>query len=891
LGKRAYDARQGIDCSGFNKLLKIDLYCLNMRIYICILIYTSSIFFANTSFSQKTIFFEDQAPEGGFISAYGIGSYVKNSSEVFKNGTSSLQIYLSNEFQYAGAFIVLPKPKDFSANREKKFLSFWVKGKTGAEKIDIFLKDTYKKGGDYDLMVQRKIENYIKITDQWQQVVIPLSDFSDQGVNWDKPPKDEIPHNGKFDWAEVNTIIFGKSESPTCEFFIDDVIIASPNSEELPHLITPLNSDRPKVDFSRAESVSFSASFDMLVNWTITISDNHHSGKKVMTGKSLKIQEEWDGSTDKYYFREGLCSAKLTATDVEGREIKLSPDISKITMVVTAAHSSKIKVNQVGYLPHAKKYAYVSEPDLLMSSVFKVKEEKTGKVKFSGSIQEPIFDKDVNENVSKMDFSKLSEPGRYYIEISNTGRSYSFTIHDSVFRKAFNDSYRAFYYQRCGEDLEEKFAGKWTHKACHTKDAFIYDGLNDSGIIKGQHINSIGGWHDAGDYGKKVVPASVSIYYMLKLFEYFPVKVKMENLNTPPVSTEMPDVLKETKFELDWMLTMQREDGAVYALITSSDFFLGAMPEEDNLTRYFVPVSSCATADFAATMAMAYTNYKNLNRDFAERCLKASELAWEYLEKNPEIFPKGGYKDPPGINNTGTYYDTDDKDERFWAASELYAATGKEIYNTYVKKNYTDWSPTIGSFPPGWIHTQVFGMLTYLLNEKGDKAIRERIKEDFIKHVNQKLERISSSGYGVCLTTSDYYWGSNYGLASYGTMLIIAHKITHEDRYKEAALSQLNYLLGGNSLDLCFISGQGTKSPKKFWQAANKYDNIVDPIPGFMPSGPNKNLNDPALTAYQKKYNLPPAKCYIDDYESYSCNEITILNNGPLVFLIGYFLE
>jgi endoglucanase len=70
-------------------------------------------------------------------------------------------------------------------------------------------------------------------------------------------------------------------------------------------------------------------------------------------------------------------------------------------------------------------------------------------------------------------------------------------------------------------------------------------------------------------------------------------------------------------------------------------------------------------------------------------------------------------------------------------------------------------------------------------------------------------------------------------------------------------------------------------------------DGIAEPIPGLMAGGPNNSLTngafqDPALVA-KIPLSTPPARCYLDDVNSYASNEIAINWNAPLVFVAGYF--
>ena len=54
---------------------------------------------------------------------------------------------------------------------------------------------------------------------------------------------------------------------------------------------------------------------------------------------------------------------------------------------------------------------------------------------------------------------------------------------------------------------------------------------------------------------------------------------------------------------------------------------------------------------------------------------------------------------------------------------------------------------------------------------------------------------------------------------------------------------------------------------------------------GMLAGGVNQNLEDSAAKAYCQ--DQPAAKCYVDNSESYSTNEITIYWNSPFTYLLS----
>lgn len=85
-------------------------------------------------------------------------------------------------------------------------------------------------------------------------------------------------------------------------------------------LLEPFKSSKDSVDFKNGESVYFTASFNKIVNWKISISGNTSKANKVITGQSRVISLSnalWNGSTTQFpMFAIENCTAKLTIEDV-----------------------------------------------------------------------------------------------------------------------------------------------------------------------------------------------------------------------------------------------------------------------------------------------------------------------------------------------------------------------------------------------------------------------------------------------------------------------------------------------------------------------------------------------------------------------------------------------
>ena len=540
-------------------------------------------------------------------------------------------------------------------------------------------------------------------------------------------------------------------------------------------------------------------------------------------------------------------------------------DDSGANMSSDSSYGVPINVNQVGYLTNASKQAVVRSADAV-SGDFDVVNVETNEAVYTGTLTDSKENKDSGEQTAIADFSSVTEPGTYKLVTENYGESYEFVIGDSVYDDVTNSAFHMFYLQRCGEAVEDSTYG---HEACHTGNAVIYG--TDSAIE-----SMTGGWHDAGDYGRYVVAGAKAAADLMLTYETYG-DVFGDATGIPESGNGTPDILDEVKYELDWMLQMQNSEGGVYHKITCENFPGTVMPEEETEQLVISPVSATATADFAATMAMAARIYKNTDATYANTCLDAAKKAYDYLENN-EIDP-AGFKNPSSVS-TGEYPDTDASDELFWMNAEFYKTTGDAQYLDAMKTY--DLTADAGL---GWQNVNVYGMYTFLTCE-GEKAKSDNyyntVEKRLIEIADLCVQNAKEDAYQVTIGSDGYVWGSNMSVANNGMILLMANEIAQNSEYVDIAGKQLDYIMGTNTNSYCFITGFGTCSPVGTHHRPSQA--VGSTMAGMLVGGPNSNLEDPYAAGTLA--DRPAAACYVDNEQSYSCNEITIYWNSPLVYLL-----
>ena len=96
-----------------------------------------------------------------------------------------------------------------------------------------------------------------------------------------------------------------------------------------------------------------------------------------------------------------------------------------------------ILIDKVGYLPDRKKAVFILGDDLIQQ--FSVKDSKTGRVVYEGTLNKVGQTKSQNKSLYLGDFSAFTRTGTYEIYQENVGYSYSFKINKMVYQDVFTD--------------------------------------------------------------------------------------------------------------------------------------------------------------------------------------------------------------------------------------------------------------------------------------------------------------------------------------------------------------------------------------------------------------------------------------------------------------------
>ena len=568
---------------------------------------------------------------------------------------------------------------------------------------------------------------------------------------------------------------------------------------------------------------------------------------------------------------------------------------------------ARLVVNQIGYLPRAEKLAVVRSQASAPESWELI--DASAAVVAKGSTVVHGADAASGEHVHVIDFSKASAEGEGYRLRVGALQSHPFAIRADLYAKLRRDALAFFYHQRSGVEIRMPFAvqPRWARPAGHKSDRAVpcapSAGCN-------YELDGSGGWYDAGDHGKYVVNAGISVWTLLDLYERSAVAgtaaaLGDRSLAIPEAGNGVSDLLDEVRFELEWMLRMQVPEGKPLAGMAHHKLHgnkwteIGTAPHEDKVPRFLYRPSTAATLNLAAVAAQASRIYRSVDPAFSQRCLKAAQRAWKAAQTNPSMLAQEKQEE-----GGGPYGDSDVRDEFYWAAAELLVTTGAPEYQQFVQR-----SPLHGkvgaslavSGPEAGQHTALTwqsvaaaGVISLALaTDPRLSAQRSSARAEITRAADELLALRAREGFRLPFAAGpdgSYPWGSNSFVLNNALVLALAHDFTRAPKYLGGVVSAMDYVLGRNPLDQSYVTGYGLRplqNPHHRFFARQASSKRPEPPPGLVSGGPNSALQDP----YARGAGLvgqPPQKCFLDHIESWSTNEVTINWNAPLAWVTAY---
>ncbi|QLE01848.1 glycoside hydrolase family 9 protein [Galbibacter sp. BG1] len=513
-------------------------------------------------------------------------------------------------------------------------------------------------------------------------------------------------------------------------------------------------------------------------------------------------------------------------------------------------------------------------------------------------------------------FSSYKTPGDYYIQVTETGgntvNSNTFKISNNVYDDVLRAAVEMFYYQRVSIEKTAAYGSgaNWTDGAWYTK---ANQDNNAKYLYSSERRNVSKGWIDAGDPNKYITFALEPVHNLLTTYEQHPDFWDDFTLRIPENNNDLPDILDEIKWEIDWIKNMQRTDGSVHSKAgIKEDFNYISPPSTDTRERYYAqtcPVASVAAAGMMAHAALALQDFPSQS-SYVSDLVSRSESAWNHYENSPDkdAVCDNGEIEAGDADGSGNHYLVENVAEAVCAAVYLYALTGKSKYNNFVKNNYSQARAFVSGDWGIYRSNQSEAILFYTTLPNADNATKTAI-------LNKKnAKKTESPGLYTINENSDFYrinpfylnWGSNSLIARQGTDTydFINYNIdpSEHDNYKKATDGILHYFHGVNPLGLCYLTNMYNYGAElcvdqlwhtwffvddKYDGAPNPSQGIVGPAPGFMTGGANPQApGGTIITLNGVRYssatlgNQPGLKAFADENKY-----IQGTNQGPFALV------
>ena len=363
-----------------------------------------------------------------------------------------------------------------------------------------------------------------------------------------------------------------------------------------------------------------------------------------------------------------------------------------------------------------------------------------------------------------------------------------------------------------------------------------------------------GGFHDAGDHAMFGLPQGYTASTLGWAYYEFPdaFTATGQDAHLKVITDHFCDFFKRSTKLSGGNVTnflYQKGDG-------NEDHSYWGPPEKQGSRKMFWTSNGASdiAAEYSAALAANYVNFHNKDD------LTYAEALYKFSKQNNRVTDEG----PKGFYNSNG-----PADEQAWAAGWLYLATKNQSYLNDLKGNL----PKVG-WVHGWNDTHL-----------GANCLYGEITGDWSGANGYISGKATGSGYMFL----DKWGSARINCSMQMTSLIAtAHKAGD---YKAWAKGQMNYILGQNPANTCYVTGFASNSAKNAHHRAasgytgydqfnmNGWNPDGDHMSPFCAYGPNAHPLIGALVGGP----CDAGGSYHDNMADYICNEVAIDYNAGLV--------
>lgn len=497
-----------------------------------------------------------------------------------------------------------------------------------------------------------------------------------------------------------------------------------------------------------------------------------------------------------------------------------------------------------------------------------------------------------------IDFTDVTGAGADYQVLVGDQRSHRFRIAQDLYDQLAGEALGLFYLLRSGCPIDEQRAPGYSRPAGHTGvppnrgDTAVpaWTGPEAARLYPGwattNRLDVSGGWYDAGDYGKYTVSGSIAVWQMLNILAL----LRRATGQRAVLSEET--LIEECRWQLDWLLRMQVPPGQPLAGMACHRVHgtewspMPGLPHEDPTFRVLHRPSTAATLQLAAVAAQAARLLRSTDIAYADRLLTAARIAHHAAQLHPDLIAP----DDEGRFGGGPYGDPQLDDDFYWAATELWLATGEDGFCIEVLGSAQHTADVFDI--NGFDFDRVSGPARLDLALAGvGLPDHEQVVNSVRRGALQLTKLQQEQPWGQPYAPHDgWAWGSNGRILNNLVVLAAAAQLTGDAQFQDAVIMGIDYILGRNALGQSYVTGYGSDSTAHLRTRQFGHDldpNLPPAPPGALAGGAN-STETPGFPSDPRLRQLPPQYCYLDEPISETTNDICIRWNAALAYIATY---